>query len=398
MSYRQQYYQIPKTPLGESFRELVNNDDLIHDRRCILANLKNVAHQWFHGLNILKFNAVDPNGRVRYIDEMCSRPWGMKGPDRMWCEGFAIPLIPRERHIHVAVELCIAGGNGQLWSTKPTAGLRYKSAADGSWSNIRWFGTKKALWLQMHQDAMFRKIDNLVEWTAVMEPGMSVEDPERYNHGFRIEGSGSPQLRLEEIIGDASGRVNGADIKYSGLMLGLHAPGCITNLGELKSLAGDRILTMDTELLAVNQRLTPPNRIDFTKLQLVMANGFAKSSRPEISAQMASLGIASLCSRCVARYGLPGDPKRANFLSATLDDPENPWLPGKTADETYLWVVDYIYNMLGACQSEQLSQPIAEAIGEPLLEVMAQAVSREPTAERSALIFNLRKSNAPTTE
>lgn len=366
MSYRQQYYQIPKTPLGESFRELVNNDDLIHDRSCMLANLKNVAHQWFHGLNILKFNPVDPNGRVRYIDEMCSRPWGMKGPERMWCEGFAIPLIPRERHIHVAVELCIAGGNGQLWSTKPTAGLRYKSAADGSWSNIRWFGTKKALWLQMHQDAMFRKIDNLVEWAAVMEPGMAVErgtvveDPERYKHGFRIEGIGSPQIRLEEIYGEAA-------------------------------VSAD-------QLLEHNRLLTPQDRIDFTKMQLGMANGFAKTSRPEVAAHMAGVGIAALCKRCIARYGLPGDPKRANFLSAELDDPENPWLPGKTADETYLWMADYIYSVLGACLAEQLSKPIAEAIGEPLLEAMALAVSREPTAERSALIFNLRKSNAPTTE
>jgi len=366
MSYRQQYYQIPKTPLGESFRELINNDDLIHDRRCMLANLKNVAHQWFHGLNILNFNPVDPNGRVRYIDEMCSRPWGMKGPERMWCEGVAIPLRPREKHIHDALELCIAGGNGQLWSTKPTAGLRYKSAADGSWSNIRWFGTKKALWLQMRQDAQFREITEIVTMSAVMEPGMSrergvfTEDPDRFKHGFRIMGIGSPQLRLEEMYGEAA-------------------------------VSAD-------QLLEHNRLLTPQDRIDFTKMQLAMADGFARTSRPEASAHMASVGIAALCSRCVARYGLPGDPKRANFLSAELDDPENPWLPGQTADETYLWMIDYIYNMLGDCKAAQLSKPIADAIGEPLLEAMAQAVSREPTAARSALIMNLRKEHAPTPE
>lgn len=367
MSYRQQYYQIPKTPLGESFRELINNDDLIHDRRCMLANLKNVAHQWFHGLNILNFNPVDQNGRVRYIDEMCSRPWGMKGPERMWCEGVAIPLRPREKHIHEAVELCVAGGNGQLWSTKPTAGLRYRSAADGSWSNIRWFGTKKALWLQMRQDAQFRQVDGIVDWTWVAEPGIK---PERDG-------------------------VNGAGVKHSGSMLGLglHSPD-LRSLGEYYASKSE-----DTEgAVVLNRFLTPQDRIDFAKTQLAMADGFARTSRPEASARMASVGIAALCSRCVARYGLPGDPKRANFLSAELDDPENPWLPGKTADETYLWMLDYIYNMLGDCTAEQLSKPIADAIGEPLLEAMAQAVCREPTAERLALITNLRKENAPTAE
>lgn len=361
MSYRQRHYQIPKTPLGESFRELINNDDLIHDRRCMLANLKNVAHQWFNGLNILNFNPVDTNGRVRYIDEMCSRPWGMKGPERMWCEGIAIPLRPREKHIHEAVELCIAGGSGQLWSTKPTAGLRYKSAADGSWSNIRWFGTKNALWLQMRQDAQFLEITEIVDMAFVMEPGMVresgtiKEDPERFKHGFRIEGIGTPQLRMSEFY------------------------------RETADSANPRIMS-------------PEDRIDFTMMQLTMASGFAKTSRPEASAHMASVGISALCSRCVARYGLPGDPKRINFLSAELDNPENPWLPGKTADETYLWMLDYIYNILGDCKAEQLSKPIAEAIGEPLLDAMAQAVSREPTAARSALIMNLRKEHAPTPE
>lgn len=362
MSYRQEFYCIPNTPLGESFRGLINNTDLLQDRRCLLANLKNTAFHFFHRQNILSLNCTDTEGRVRYIAELCSRPWGMKGPERMWCEGIAIPLRPRDTNIHSGVELCIAGGNGQLWSTKPTVGLRYKSPTDGSWSDVRWFGTRNALWLQLRHDALFREITSITEWSWLLEPGMVQsglikDDPDRFKDGFRIEGSGTPQLRM----------------------------------GDLYAAT-----TKDADALV--RFLSPGDRIDFTQMQMALANGFSKSDRPLAAANMLGVAISALCGRCRARYGNPDDPKKINFLQADLDDPENPWLPGKTADETYLWMVDYIYGMLGDCESELLAKPIADAIGEPLLIEMERVIQQDITIPRAALVANLRKANAQTAE
>ena len=377
MSYRQQHYQIPDSPLGRSFRLIINNDELIQGRKDLLAAIKNTARQWFPNQNILDNPFVLPEGRVRYVAEMISRPWGMKGPDRMWCEGITIPLRASSQSLYSEMELCIAAGNGQLSSTKPTVGLRGKHKRTGHWTPIDWIPNPDELRYLFRRELRAaypqRQIDDVVIWPDITSaPGMLMgnryrgsvtEDSDAFKGGFFAKGIGTPQLRLEEIYGEAE-------------------------------VSADK-------LLEHNRLLTPHDRIDFTKMQLAMADGFARTSRPEASAQMASVGIGALCSRCVARYGLPGDPKRANFLSAELDDPENPWLPGKTADETYLWMIDYIYNMLGDCQSELLAKPIAEAIGEPLLEAMANAALNAVSStsiDRLALITNLRKAHAQTAE
>lgn len=340
MSYRQQFYSIPKTNVGDSFRDLINNDDIIQDRRCLLANLKNVARQYFYHQNILALNCTDSTGRIRYINEMISRPWGMKGPDRMWCEGIAIPLRSREPNVHSELELCVAGGNGQLWSTKPTVGLRYKSAADNSWSAIRWFGTREALWLQLRHDAQFREVTPLTE-----------------------------------------GSIDGHDIKAHPIMLGLYPH--TSHVGDLYAAAAENA----DQLVKF---FSPEDRIDFTKVQLAMGIGFKKTSTPEITASMVALGIRTMCSRCLARYGTEGDPKRINFLQAELDDPANPWLPGSTKQESYLWIIDYILNTVGTCDDAAIAKQLTDGIGATMLDELSRVVENDPTPDRTLLIVNLR--------
>lgn len=175
MSYRQKYYQIPDTPVGRSFRRIINNDELIQGRKDLLATIKNTARQWFPMQNILDNPFVLPEGRVRYIAEMISRPWGMKGPDRMWCEGITIPLRASSQSLYSEMELCIAAGNGQMSYTKPTVGLRGKHKRTGHWGPIDWIPNSDALHYLFRRELRAavdaRQITGIVEWpTIISEP------------------------------------------------------------------------------------------------------------------------------------------------------------------------------------------------------------------------------------
>lgn len=128
-SYRKQNYSIPNTPLGESFRALVESG-CMENYRFQIQELKKAAHDFFRGMNILDHGWVHRNGKVRWIRNFGER----KGVDRNYaCPAFCIPLNDAIGGSWYSIEMYVLGVDSRCCGSKPIVGLRLRFDYDSPW-------------------------------------------------------------------------------------------------------------------------------------------------------------------------------------------------------------------------------------------------------------------------